>query len=70
LRAKQITGAILIALGLLILIRPPSYSREQSVVKWGSFEAKVQKQQEVPEFVGGIALGIGLVLLVSGFKKR
>jgi hypothetical protein len=70
MRALQISGLVLIALGLWIIIRPPSYSREESVFKVGDLEAKVQEQHPVPGWVGGMALGAGLVLVVVGFRKR
>jgi hypothetical protein len=69
-RVLQITGAILIAAGLFMIIKPPSYSREESVFKLGEFEAKVQQRQNVPDWVGGIAVGAGVVLVVFGFRKR
>ena len=69
-RVLQTAGAILIAAGLFIIIRPPSYSREESVFKLGALEAKIQPQHSVPGWVGGIALGAGLVLVVLGLKKR
>jgi hypothetical protein len=70
MRAVQILGAILIAIGLWVLIRPPSYTHERSVLKLGDVEAKVQHEQSVPGWAGGIALGAGAVLLVIGFKRR
>lgn len=70
MRALQISGALLIAIGLWIMIRPPSYSREESVFKLGDVEAKMQHQQPVPGWVGGLALGAGLVLVVVGLARR
>ncbi len=70
MRALQISGLVLIALGLWIIIRPPSYSREESVFKLGDIEAKMQEQHPVPGWIGGMALGAGLVLVVVGFRKR
>ena len=70
MRALQISGLVLIAMGLWIFIRPPSYSREESVLKLGDVEAKVQHQQPVPGWVGGLAVGAGLVLVVVGFSRR
>ena len=70
MRIVQIVGAILIAAGLFMIIRPPSYSREESVFKLGGLEAKVQQQHSVPGWMGGIALGAGLVLVVLGLRKR
>jgi hypothetical protein len=69
MRALQISGLVLIAIGLWIVIRPPSYSREESVFKFGDLEAKMQEQRPVPGWTGGMALGAGLVLVVVGFRK-
>lgn len=70
MRAMAISGLILIAIGLWVIIRPPSYSSEESVIKLGEIEAKMQREHTVPGWVGGLALGAGLVLVVVGFKKR
>jgi drug/metabolite transporter (DMT)-like permease len=70
MRALQISGAILIVIGLWMVIRPPSYTREESVIKLGDIEAKMQQEHSLPGWVGGMALGAGLVLLVVGTKKR
>ena len=70
MRALPISGVVLIAIGLWLIIRPPSYSSEESVIKLGDIEAKMQREHSVPGWVGGIALGAGLVLVVVGLKRR
>jgi hypothetical protein len=70
MRGLQIIGALLIAGGLFILIRAPSYSSEKSVLKVAGIEAKVNEQHEIPGWVGGAALAAGIVLLVVGVRKR
>jgi hypothetical protein len=69
MRALQISGLVLIALGLWIIIMPPSYAHEDSVFKFGNVEAKMQEQRPVPGWAGGAALGAGLVLFLFGFRK-
>ena len=69
MRALQVSGLVLIAIGLWIIIRPPSYSREESVFKFGDFQAKMQQERSVPGWAGGAALGAGLVLVVVGLRK-
>ncbi len=69
MRALQISGLVLIAMGLWIIIRPPSYSREESVFKFGDLEAKMQERRPVPGWAGGVALGAGLVLVLVGVRK-
>jgi hypothetical protein len=70
MRYVTILGVMLIAAGLFVILRPPSYSSEQSVLKLGDLEAKVQQQRTVPGWVGGTLLGAGCVLLVLGVRKR
>ena len=71
MRAILISGLILLAVGLWIIIRPPSYSHDETVLKFGDVEAKMQQQRTVPGWAGGMALGAGLelVLVPAGFRK-
>jgi len=70
MRILQIIGALLIAAGLYVLIKAPTYSSEQSVFKVGNIEAKVQRERDIPPWAGGAALAAGAVLVVVGLKKR
>ena len=70
MRAMQISGLVLIVVGVWIVIRPPSYSHEETVLKFGDVEAKMQQQRTVPGWAGGAALGAGFVLVVVGFRKK
>jgi hypothetical protein len=69
MRILQIVGALLIAGGLFILIKAPSYSSEKSVFKIGDVEAKVAQEQTISPWVGGAALAAGVVLIVVGARK-
>ncbi|MFI4879871.1 MAG: hypothetical protein ACHQD6_05335 [Steroidobacterales bacterium] len=69
MRALQILGAILIAAGLFVIIRQPTYPHEESVFKLGDIEAKLQEKRPFPGWVGGVLLGAGGVLLLVGFRK-
>ena len=70
MRAMQISGLVLLVLGSWIIIRPPSYSHNETVLKFGDVEAKMQQQRTVPGWAGGAALGAGFVLVVVGFRKK
>ncbi len=70
MRVLQILGAILIAGGLFILIKSPSYSSEKSVLKIGDVEAKVTQQRVIPPWTGGASLAAGVILIVVGARKR
>jgi drug/metabolite transporter (DMT)-like permease len=70
MRVIQIIGAILIAGGLYILIKSPSYASDKSLFKVGSVEAKVQEDHPIPAWAGGAALAAGVILVVAGLRKK
>jgi hypothetical protein len=70
MRGALIAGVVLAALGAFVLIKGLSYTREESVFKFGGIEAKMQQERRIPEWIGGVALGAGLVLVVIGLRKR
>ncbi|HEX4618893.1 MAG TPA: hypothetical protein VH135_04140 [Steroidobacteraceae bacterium] len=69
MRTLPIVGAILVAGGLFLILRPPSYPHQESVFKMGDIEATVQEQRTLPGWVGGAILGAGCVLVIVGLKK-
>ncbi len=69
MRILQIVGALLIAGGLFVLIKAPSYSSDKSVFKIGDVEAKVSQQHAIPAWAGGAALAAGVILIVVGARK-
>jgi hypothetical protein len=69
MRIVQIVGALLIAGGLFVLIKAPTYSSDKSVFKIGDVEAKVSQEHAIPPWAGGIALAAGVVLIVVGARK-
>jgi len=68
-RILQIVGALLIAGGLFVLVKAPSYSSDKSVFKIGDVEAKVSQEHAIPPWAGGAAVAAGVVLLVVGARK-
>jgi drug/metabolite transporter (DMT)-like permease len=70
MRAGLVIGALLIAAGLYVLIRSPSYNQDKSLFKVGSVEAKVTEEHAIPPWAGGIALAAGVVLVVVGARSR
>ncbi len=70
MRTTLIASLVLIAAGVFLILRPPHYSSEQSVVSLGSFQARVQQERTLPGWVGGVVLGAGVVLLGTALFKR
>jgi uncharacterized membrane protein len=69
MRILQIVGLLLIAGGLFVLIKSPSYSSDKSLLKIGNVEAKVEQQHPIPPWVGGGVIAAGVLLLVVGARK-
>jgi hypothetical protein len=69
MRARLIIGLVLAAAGVYLILRPPSYSSQQSVFKLGTLEASVQERRPVPAWVGGILIGAGSVLVLLGLGR-
>ena len=70
MRILQVLGVILIAGGLFILIKGPSYSSDKGLFKIGDVEAKVSQDHAIPPWTGGAALLAGVVLIVAGARKK
>ena len=70
MRATFIAGIVLIVAGIVLILHPIHYPSDHTAVKLGSFEAKVEEDRTVPEWVGGIVLGAGVVVLGAGLFKR
>jgi drug/metabolite transporter (DMT)-like permease len=70
MKASLIAGLVLIAAGIFLIVRPPHYASEQSVLKIGDVEARMQQERALPAWVGGTVLGAGVVLLGAGLFKR
>jgi drug/metabolite transporter (DMT)-like permease len=70
MKALLIAGLVLIAAGIFLIVRPPRFSSEQSVVRLGQFEATMQQERPLPGWVGGAVLGAGVVLLGTALFKR
>jgi hypothetical protein len=70
MRILSVSGLVLIAVGLYLILRPPHYMGDQSVFKFGNIEATMQRERTLPGWVGGAALGAGVVLLGFGLSRR
>jgi hypothetical protein len=70
MRIALIVGVLLIAGGLYVLIKSPSYSQDKPILKVGSLEAKVTEEHVIPPWLGGVALAAGVVLVVAGMRRK
>jgi drug/metabolite transporter (DMT)-like permease len=70
MRILQILSVILIAAGIFLIVRPFHYGTDESVMKFGSFQATVRQEKTLPGWVGGVVLGGGVALLGTALFKR
>jgi drug/metabolite transporter (DMT)-like permease len=70
MKAALIIGLVLIAAGIFLIVRPPHYASEQSVLKIGNVEARMQQERALPGWVGGTVLGAGIIIIGTALLKR
>lgn len=73
MKAVLILGVVLILFGLFSLITGGfNYTTREKVVDIGPIEAtaETEKQVSIPPLVGGIALAAGVVLVMSGARRK
>lgn len=71
MKISLIAGVLLAACGLVLILHPPHYATHQQLFKFGGVEASVRQEQPIPGWIGGTALGAGIVLLgIALFRKR
>lgn len=72
MNAAKLAGLVLIALGTLVLAYGGfSYRRDQTAMKVGDFELKVEEKKtvDVPKWAGIAAIVAGALILVVGGRK-
>jgi drug/metabolite transporter (DMT)-like permease len=72
MNAKQIAAIALIVAGVLALVyRGFNYTKETHEARIGPLELQVKEKQRVdlPVWLGAAAVGVGVVLLVTGKKS-
>lgn len=70
MRVLTLIGLLLAVAGGVVLYRGFSYTRNKSTLKLGDFEASLEQRESIPNWVGGVALAGGLVLIGAGLRRR
>lgn len=70
MKAMALLGVLLMLAGGYILVRGLSFTKERDVLEVGPFKAAVEQQQVVPTWVGGLAVGVGLVIVIAGVGSK
>ena len=70
MRLGQLIGIVLIAFGAYVLVRGLTFKTKETVVDLGPIEAQTEERHPVPPWAGALIGGVGLVLVVTGSRRR
>ena len=73
MKVATLTGIALVVVGILALAYGGiSYTKEETIIDVGPIEATAETEERIPlpPLVGGAALVAGVVLLVTGARRR
>jgi hypothetical protein len=68
MRANVWIGILLIVGGVFLYLR--GYTTKREVVDVGPLSVSTEERQSVPAWIAGLAIGAGVLLVVSGTRKR
>jgi TRAP-type C4-dicarboxylate transport system permease small subunit len=70
MRLSAIVGVLLIVFGIAVFALGLRYSHQETVIDVGDFHAKVTERDQIPNWVGGVAIVVGGVLLLGARRAR
>ena len=70
MRPTGIAGIVLILLGAFVLLRGGSFTTKREVLRIGDVKVSADEQRTIPGWAGALAIVAGVVLVVTGSKKR
>ena len=65
-----VLGLVLLVGGGFILGKGMTYSKKRAGIKIGEFQAALKTQETVPTWIGGVAAGAGIALMIGGLVPR
>jgi hypothetical protein len=72
MKALTLVGIVLIAIGLVALVyQGISYTTREKVIEIGPVQVTAEKEKSVrlPPFLGAVAVGTGVLLVVVGARR-
>jgi hypothetical protein len=70
MRRLHLIGTILIIAGLFAALRGITYRSRHNDLRVGDFQASLDERQTIPPWIGWVAAGTGLVLVVADMRLR
>lgn len=65
-----VLGVVLLLGGGFVLGKGLTYSKKRAGIKIGEFQAALKTQETVPPWIGGVAAGAGVALLIAGLVRK
>lgn len=69
MRGTTIAGVLLIIFGVVVLALGLKYKDSKKVLDLGDLEAKVSEDRRIPDWVGVVAIGGGVLLVGAGLAR-
>ena len=71
MKPVTIAGIVLVLLGAFVLFRGGfSFGSQETVLRVGDLEVSAEERREVPDWIGGVAILGGLLLIGVGVQGR
>jgi len=71
MRASLIAGIVILCLGVVVLVRGGTFTTERDVLRVGdAIRITADERQTIPPWVGGGAMLMGAVLIMTSLRKR
>jgi hypothetical protein len=71
MKPVMIAGIVLLVLGAFIVFRGGfSFGSQRSVLRVGDLEVSAEERRQVPDWVGGVAILGGILLIGAGVQNR
>ena len=69
MRGTVWAGIALIVVGVALFLKG-GFTRKEEVVDIGPLEVSTSEKQEVPPWIAGVAVGVGVVLVAAGMRQK
>ena len=69
LKPVMIAGIVLVLLGAFALFRGLSFGSQETVLRVGDLEVSAEGRRQVPEWIGGVAILGGILMIVAGVQS-
>jgi hypothetical protein len=71
MKPLMIAGIVLVVLGAFVVFRGGfSFGSQRSVLRVGDLEVSAEERRQVPDWVGGVAILGGILLIGAGVQNR